>query len=137
MAEYAKPLPQRLPDTSAFWEAAERHEIALQTCADCATVRHPPGPLCPSCHSWQFRWQVFPGEGTVVSWTVVHHVVYPAFAADAPYVVARVALDDCPSVLLTTNLIAIDPGRIELGMPVTAHFEDVTTEVTLIKFRPR
>ena len=136
MSEYAKPVPDANAETAEFWDAAKRHEIALQRCGGCGEVRHPPLPVCPKCHSWEFAWRVVGGEGKVESWIVVHHVVYPAFAPDAPYNVALVSLDDCPNVRLTTNIVGCDSAEIMIGMPVTAVFEDVTEQVTLIKFRP-
>ena len=136
MAEYAKPLPVSTAETVEFWEAARRHEIALQRCSGCGEFRHPPLPVCPRCHSWEFTWTTVGGGGKVESWIVVHHVVYPAFAPDAPYNVALVSLDDCPNVRLTTNIVGCDSAEISIGMPVTAVFEDVTEQVTLIKFRP-
>src|SRR4051794_5315256 len=102
---YAKPLPMPHPDTREFWEAARRHEIALQQCASCGEFRHPPSPVCPRCHSWESTWTRVGENGRVESWLVVHHVVLPAFVEDAPYVVAVVALDDAPGIRLTTNIV--------------------------------
>lgn len=136
MAEYTKPLPQPNPETEEFWKAAQRHEIALQQCTACGEFRHPPLPVCPQCHSWDFTWEKASEKGKVESWIVVHHVVYPAFLPDAPYNVALVSLDNYPYIQLTTNIVGCDNGDIRIGMPVTAVFDDVAEGVTLIRFRP-
>src|SRR5215831_6873149 len=37
------------PDTAFFWEGTARHELRIQRCGGCGTLRHPPGPMCPVC----------------------------------------------------------------------------------------
>jgi uncharacterized OB-fold protein len=48
-------------------------------------------------------------------------------------VLAIVELDEGPR--MTTNLEAASE-QIRIGMPVTAYFDDVTPQHTLVKFRP-
>ena len=64
--------------------------LRIQGCAECATLVHPPVPLCPSCRSR--KWEALPvsGRGVVVGCTVNAHPWLPGF--DPPYVVAVVAL---------------------------------------------
>ena len=77
------------------------------------------------------------GTGTVYSYVVVHHVTVPAFADDVPYVIAQVTLDGTDGeVRMTTNIIDCPWNEVQVGMPVTVIFDDVTPEVTLPKFRP-
>jgi len=37
------------PDTAFFWAGTAAGELRIQRCDDCGTLRHPPGPACPSC----------------------------------------------------------------------------------------
>jgi hypothetical protein len=37
---------------------------------------------------------------------------------------------------VTTNITGCTPNEVKVGMPVIAAFEDVTPEITLVKFRP-
>ena len=77
------------------------------------------------------------GTAKVYSYVVVDHVTTPAFAADAPYVVAHVTLNGTDGkVRMTTNIIDCPWGDVRVGMPVTVVFDDVTPEFTLPKFRP-
>ena len=64
----------------------------------------------------------------------MHQAYHPAFEA-VPYAVVVVQLDE--GVRMLTNLLAVGPGDVAIGMPVEVVFEDVTGEVTLPKFRPR
>ena len=39
-------------------------------------------------------------------------------------------------VMMTTNIVGCPADSVRIGKPVTASFEDVTPEVTLVMFRP-
>ena len=79
--------PRPAPGTEhwPFWEACRRHELAFERCGDCGRFRHHPRPRCPSCQSPNREWATVDGRGVVVSWTVLHPPVLPAFEAVAPY----------------------------------------------------
>ena len=59
--------------------------------------------------------------------------MYP-FTADVPYVIAIVELAEGPR--MTTSVVGCDVDDVRVGMEVVAEFDDVTPEVTLVKFRP-
>lgn len=137
MTEYAKPLPTPDAETQPFWDACREHELRAQRCTACNKFRWPPSPLCPHCRSWDFEWTQLPGAGEVYSYVVVHYSAVPAFAAEMPYIVARIALDGTDSAMrLTSNVIDCPPEEVKPGMRVHVVFEDVTPEITLPKFRP-
>ena len=52
-----------------------------------------------------------------------------------PYTVIQVRLD-C-GVRLFSNPIGVEPHALAIGLPVEAVFEDITPEITLLKFKPR
>jgi hypothetical protein len=116
-----------------FWEAARRHELVVQRCSGCGTLRFPARELCSTCLSRQAAWTRVSGRGVVFSFAVMHQAYHPAF--EVPYAVVVVQLDE--GVRMLTNLLAVGPGDVAIGMPVEVVFEDVTGEVTLPKFRPR
>ena len=68
---------------------------------------------------------------------IVSHQALSGFEADVPYAVTLVQLSDAPGVRLYGSLIDCMPEEIYQHMPVSAVFEDVTPEVTLVKFRPQ
>jgi hypothetical protein len=135
VSAYAKPLPQVTPEMRPFWEAARRHELVVQRCRGCGTHRFPARDICSRCLSREAGWVRVSGRGTVFSWATMHQVYHPGFAADVPYAVIVVELEE--GARLVSNLVACAPGEIVAGMPVEVVFEDVTPEVTLPKFRPR
>jgi len=132
--DYQKPLPQIDELSRPYWEAAKRHELALQRCQECGYYRYPPGDTCPRCLSDSLEWVRASGRGTIYTWTVFHKVYHPAFAKDAPYAVAAVELEEGPRLI--TNLVDCKTEDIEMGMPVEVAFDDVTESITLPKFRP-
>ena len=131
-----KPAPIPDLDTKAFWDACKDHELRAQRCTACGRFRWPPRAFCPACYSWEYEWPRLSGCGTVYSFSVVHHVVAPAFKDDAPYVVALITLEGtADQVQLLSNVVDCPWEQVQVGMPVQVIFDDVTPEVTLPKFR--
>jgi len=134
MADYKKPLPRPNATSLPFWEAAKRHELQIQRCGSCGAHVFYPRAVCAECLSSDLKWVKASGKGTVYSYTIAQAPTHPAFAADVPYVVAIVELAEGPHI--TTNVVGCKPEAMKIGMPVMATFEDVTPEMTLVKFRP-
>lgn len=136
MGEYVRPLPEPDPDSAPFWEGCRAHRLLLQRCRDCGAWRFPPGRWCAGCRSPRSAWHDASGRGRVYSWIVVTHPVpREVYAAEVPYVVALIELEE--GVRMPTNLVGCDPHAVAAAMPVEVVFDDVTPEVTLPKFRPR
>jgi uncharacterized protein len=133
MTAYLKPLPRVTADNRPFWEAARRHQLALQRCADCGHFRYPPAPVCQECLSESAEWTPVSGRGIVSTFVVFHKRYFESFAADIPYNVVQVQLDEGPR--LTANLVDVANDRIRIGMRVEVVFDDVTPEISLPRFR--
>jgi uncharacterized OB-fold protein len=131
---YDKPLPKLNTDNRPFWEGCRKHELRFQRCSDCFHVRWPPSVLCPQCHSTGINWLISKGIGRVYTFAVYHTAFHSGFAADLPYTVAVVALDEGPHLL--TNIVDCRPDEVECDMPVEVIWEDVDERITLPKFRP-
>jgi len=131
---YSKPIPTITAELRPFFEAAKRHELAVQRCADCGTHRFPARELCSNCLSRRSAWVPVSGAGEVFSYNIMHQVYHPGFAGEVPYAVVVVKLREGPK--LTSNLVGVAPHDIRIGMPVQVIFEDISSEVTLPKFRP-
>lgn len=132
--EYRKPLPQPSETSRPFWEGTKAHELRLQRCRDCGKRIFYPRSICPFCLSERLEWVTASGKGKVYSYTVVRRAVHPAFQADVPYVLAIVELDEGPR--LTTNIVGVEPEEVRVDMPVRAAYDDVTPDVSLLKFEP-
>jgi uncharacterized OB-fold protein len=133
--EYRKPLPVPSELSRPFWEACRRHELLVQRCLSCGTVRFPPAILCPECLSEEAEWKKSSGKGKVFSFVVFHRLYHPGFEGELPYTVALIELEE--GARLISNVVGCPPVEVACDMPVEVVFEDVTPEVTLPKFRPR
>jgi len=128
-----KLIPVPTPETLPFWEGCRKGELRLQRCAACGQVQFPPQSFCAACLGENLTWFKAVGRGTVLSYTVVHWSPNPAYAADAPYVLALIALEEGPRML--TNIIGAPPGEVRIGIAVTVTFENCSPEIALPKFR--
>lgn len=130
---YEKPQPVIDPGTKPFWDAAREHRLLLPRCRSCSEHHFYPRELCPHCYSDDLEWVDASGKGEVYSYTVARKPAGPAFAADVPYVIAMIRLDEGPRML--TNIVTSDVEGVRIGARVKVSFDDVTPELTLPKFR--
>lgn len=107
-----KPLPVPNADTKPFWEGCAVGELRLQRCAACGSAQFPPRALCTACHAPSPGWERASGRGRIVSHTRVHRPPSPAFKADVPYVVALVALEEGPRIMVNLRGAAAEAPRI-------------------------
>lgn len=127
-----RPRPSINRDNAFWFEGARNEQLLIQRCAGCGELRHPPGPACPSCGSFDWDTLEASGRGTVYSYTVNHHPQVPAF--DYPLVVGLIELEE--GVRLVANVIGIEPDDVEIGIPVQVEFTVFDDELTLPQFRP-
>lgn len=134
--EKPPPAPRPRPAVNrdnAFWfEAAKEHRLVIQRCTGCGRLRHPPGPCCPRCGSYEWDAAEASGRGRVYSYVVSHHPRHPAF--DPPYLVALVELEE--GTRLVANLVGVTPEEVRIDMPVTLEWLDPDPDLSLPVFRP-
>ena len=131
--DYKKPLPHLDEENRWFFEACARHELYLQKCASCGTVRFYPRALCPSCASSKTETVRASGRGRVYTFTVTHQNQAPGFRDELPYVMAYVELDEGPRIL--TNIINTPPSEVKIDLPVEVVFEDIDENLAIPKFQ--
>ena len=131
--DYKKPLPHLDEENRWFFEACARHELYLQKCSSCGTVRFYPRALCPSCMSSKTDYVRASGRGRVYTFTVTHQNQAPGFRDELPYVMAYVELDEGPRIL--TNIINTPPGEVKIDLPVEVMFEDIDENLAIPKFQ--
>ena len=115
------------PDTAFFWEGTARHELRIQRCGGCGTLRHPPGPMCPVCGFARPEYDVAAGTGEIYSYVVHHHPPVPG--RQLPIVIILVQLTE--GVRMVGELLGTDPERVRIGLPVRVTFVEVAGELTL------
>lgn len=128
-----RPMPGISDDTRFFWEGARAGKLLIQRCKGCGTLRHPPGPVCPSCHSFEWDTVEASGRGTVYSFVVMH---YPEVAPfDHPNPIVLVELEE--GTRLISQLVGVKPGDVKIGQAVQVEFNSFNDgELVLPQFRP-
>jgi uncharacterized OB-fold protein len=129
------PRPTWDRDSAFFWEGIEAGELRVQRCMACNALRHPPTPICPGCHSFDWDWIVASGRGEVTSFVVHHHPPIPGL--DPPCVIALVELEE--GTRLVANVEGIAPEDVAVGLPVEVAFQRIEGDDGWVvpRWRPR
>jgi uncharacterized OB-fold protein len=122
--------------TSPFWDAATRHELVAPQCANCGEFRLPPTPFCWNCSHQDVKWITLSGEGVVHTFTIARQAFLPSLADVVPYVIAVIALPESDDLRLISNVVAISPEDVTIGMSVVVDWDDVNETTTIPRFRP-
>lgn len=131
----ARPIPEVSPALAPYFAAARAGRLVVQRCTGCSALRFPPRELCSACLATEATWQEVSGRGEIFSYYVMHQVYHQGFAAEVPYAVVVVKLEEGPK--LTSNVVDCPLDEIAIGMPVEVVFEELSPEVTLPKFHRR
>jgi uncharacterized OB-fold protein len=127
-------LPAFDEEAAPFWEATKQGRLVIQACGSCGRLRHPPRPMCPSCHSTKRVWKETGHTGTVWSYVVPHPPLLEPYSSLAPYNVIVVELDHDPRIRFVGNLVedvdapldSTDPSTIRIGQPVEMVFRTLS-----------
>jgi len=131
-SEVKRPLPGISDDTRFFWEGCEQGKLLIQRCRECNTLRHPPAPVCSTCHSFDWDSVEVSGLGSLYSFVVMHYPEVPPFAYPNP--VGLVELDE--GVRLVAGLVGVKPDDIRIGQRLKVEFQRFDDRLTLPQFRP-
>jgi uncharacterized OB-fold protein len=121
------------PTTAPFWEASKRQVLVAQRCTDCGDTRFPYLDLCPKCWSENQEWVEVAPTGELWTFVVYRRALDPTKNDEIPYVIGRVVTDDGP---IFNVRLDIAPEEAKVGMRLTATWDDVTDDVTLLRFGP-
>ena len=126
-----RPRPAITHDNRFFWEGVDAGRLLIQRCT-CGALRHPPGPMCPTCRSLEWDAVEASGHGTVYSYVVAHHPAIPPF--EYPNLIVLVALEE--GTRIVSNLVGVGPDAVRIGMPVRSRFVTIEGDRTLLQFEP-
>lgn len=131
-----RPRPVINRDNAGFWKGVSAHQLLIQRCGACGTLRFPWLPGCNACGSSEWEAVAASGEGTVFSYVVMHHPPFPAFSTSeeaGPYAVALIELAE--GVRMVSNVIGVPYDKVRVGMPVRLEFLRTDPELELPVFR--
>ena len=107
------PAPKVLPETLAYWQAADAGRLLVKRCTACGEHHHYPRDICPFCWSEATEWREAAGTGTVYSFSTMGQ-------GEAAYTLAYVQLDEGP--VMMSNLVGAQPGAWAVGQRVRVAF---------------
>ncbi len=119
--EPARLLPQVTPENEHYWKGGAEGELRFLRCGPCGHYVHPPAPLCPECLSRELSPQAVSGRAELLTYTINHQPWLPGF--DPPYVIGIVAIEEQPSLRVTSNIVNCAHEDLVIGMPVRVLFE--------------
>lgn len=108
------PAPRTLPETAAYWQAADEGRLLVKCCTACGQHHHYPRDICPFCLSETTEWRDAAGFGTVYSFSTMGQ-------GEAAYTLALVTLDE--GVTMMSNLVDADPTTFAIGQRVRVVFK--------------
>jgi uncharacterized OB-fold protein len=126
-----RPLPQLRGEEKRYFADLREHRLPYYHCAACDVAYARPLQWCAACGGdVERRWSC--GEGTVYSFTTLHRAGHPFFADAVPYSIALVDFPEGFRALADlTPALGAEP---HIGQRVRAEFEDLTEEMTLLRF---
>lgn len=127
-----RPLPGMSDDTRFFWEGCAEGKLLIQRCSACATLRHPPAPVCMACHSFEWDSVQASGRGSLYSFVVMH---YPEVAPfDHPNPIGLIELEE--GVRLIAGLTGVQRDQLRIGQHLQVEFQTFDEQLALPLFRP-
>jgi uncharacterized OB-fold protein len=128
-----KPMPKPEGLNAEFYRECASGRLCFQRCDDCGTWRHLPRYLCASCGSAAFHWTESSGRGRIFSWTITHQAAHPAFAADTPFAIVVVEMEE--GVRLVSDMPGVTSESLALDLAVEVFAEPLTSEIGLPRCR--
>ena len=127
MSGPVRPVVNR--DNAYFFEGTARRELRIQKCNACGELRHPPGPMCPTCHAADRGYLVAAGKGTVFSFLVHHAPQLPG--KELPITLALIELEEGVRIV---GEVQGNRDQIAIGAPVEVVFEKIDDDLTLAQW---
>jgi uncharacterized OB-fold protein len=88
--------------------------------------------MCPHCHSLEYEVVDLAGIGEVYSYSILHYPQIPVFSY--PVVAVIIELDE--GVRIVSNLEAVVPEKVRIGMRVAVRFVPTRDDVAVPVFVP-
>ncbi|MFI0546554.1 MAG: bifunctional MaoC family dehydratase N-terminal/OB-fold nucleic acid binding domain-containing protein [Brachymonas sp.] len=118
LPKIGRSTPGISPDTQFWWDGVNQGKLMIQRCKACQTLRHPPGPACPECQSFEWDAVESKGQGHIYSFVVMHYPEVPPF--DHPNPIGLIELDE--GTRLVGQLLGLKSNEYQIGQRVQVEF---------------
>lgn len=120
-------------DTRTYWEGTKDNKLFIQYCSHCENYQFYPRIICKNC-MMDVEWVEASGKGTIYSYTILERAYNKLFTGKEPYVVGLIELEEGPRMM--SNIVNVDIDEVEIGMEVSAVYNQEFDEYKLIQFEP-
>jgi uncharacterized protein len=127
------PVPDEL--SKPFWDAVQEKRLVVQHCTACDSLQYPPRPKCLDCDSESLDWKETSGRGHILTFGIIEDSHMPVRAADQPFNLAVITLDDDPRINFYSNLPGTPVRQVPLGGAVEVMFEELPDGSLLHEWR--
>ena len=79
-----------------YWNLAREGTLLIQRCRECGRYQFYPRGHCAACFAPDPEWVPASGRGRLHTYTTIQRTPNAEFAADCPYVLAIIELDEGP-----------------------------------------
>jgi uncharacterized OB-fold protein len=86
--------------------------------------------MCPSCQALDHDIVDLAGTGVIYSYSLLHYPQHPAFS----YPVLAVLVDLDEGIRIVSNLVGVEPGDVQIGMPVQVQFDPTQGDMSVPVF---
>jgi uncharacterized OB-fold protein len=117
------PVPDEV--SKPFWDAVNEKRLVVQRCNSCSTLQYPPRPKCQDCQSEDLGWKDTNGRGHILAWVSIEDSHLPPRAADQPFNLAVITLDEDPRINFFSNLPGVPSREVPDGAAVEVMFEEL------------
>lgn len=129
-----KIIPTPTVETRKYWDACQQEKIIIQQCKECEHVQFYPRLMCTKCSSREVGWIESSGLARVITYTIVHRPILPAYQQEAPYILAVVQLEEGPTMM--TNIVNCIHDSIKCGLEVKVIFQNWANGFLVPVFEP-
>jgi uncharacterized protein len=135
MSEHAgRPQAHSDADNREFLAAWQAGRLVVQACGDCGRSFFYPRPLCPHCWSDRLEWRDLPGDGEIVSFSLVYRPNHSAFVGEVPIVLAEIKV--AAGVTMLCRVVGARPASLRAGLPVRLVRSSQAARYPLPTFEP-
>jgi hypothetical protein len=82
--------------SQGYWNAAREGTLLIQRCRTCGRYQFYPRGHCVHCFAPDPEWTPASGRGRLHTYTIIERTPNAEFAADCPYVLAIIELEEGP-----------------------------------------
>jgi uncharacterized OB-fold protein len=119
-------IPKADELSKPFWDAVQERRLVVQHCTSCDRLQYPPRARCQHCNGETLDWKEVEGKGHVLTGGTIEDSHLPPRAADQPFNLVVVTLDEDPRINFWSNLPGGPPPReIPVGAAVEVMFEEL------------